>query len=335
MNGSANEALPSSRPDVIAAATELDHRLTSVDRRLRRDRVTVPPAVAHREVTTAFWALVEVLRQAEAAGVSDEEIERCRQIVGRWLFRARVFNRAYHKPHGYAGDFMMVEWMYDLETDACALPHQPALVNCLDHLGKTVNSIIAVWERRHHYAALLRQEHERRGGVLRVLDVAGGGARYIRDFLEQVIPGPGLSITVLDQDSAAIAYCRTQSLAAWPERVRLVDAPIRDLPRALGHAEFDVIISAGLFDYLDDASARGLLADLTGRLAPDGTLAISNFHPDDPSRLVKSWLVDWALVYRDEVACAGLFPDGLDPTTKRSADGSLVYARVTREEMTR
>jgi hypothetical protein len=49
-----------------------------------------------------------------------------------------------------------------------------------------------------------------------------------------------------------------------------------------------------------------------------------------PSRLVKAWLVDWAIEYRDERTFARLFPEGLAAFTSRSADGSLLYARAIR-----
>lgn len=326
----ASSPVPSETSAAVSAALTFHQRIASLERELRRARVTVPPEHVRREVASLFWELLAVLRTAEQEGISDEEITRCREIVGRWLFRARIFNRAYHKPHGYAGDFVMVEWMYDLESDPCALPHQPGLVNCLDDLAKTVHSIIAVWERRRHLATLLREEHAKRGGAFRVLDVAGGGARYIRDFLQDISPGPDVAVTILDQDSAAIAYCKTQSLRDWPGQVRLVDAPIRDLPRILAGDQFDVIISAGLFDYLEDADARRLLTELANRLAPGGILAFTNFHPEDPSRLVKAWLVDWPLIYRDEDAVAGLLPDGMESSTSRSANGSLVFVRAIR-----
>jgi hypothetical protein len=165
-----------------------------------------------------------------------------------------------------------------------------------------------------------------------VLDVAGGGARYLRDFLETVTPGPDLHLTVLDQDPAAIAFCQTQSLAAWPDHVRLQSAPIRELGDFIKQGELDVVISAGLFDYLSDVTARSLLAKAAAGLAPGGTIAITNYHPADRSRLVKSWLVDWELVYRNEEQCARLFPEGFRVETTVSANGSLVLAKGTKME---
>jgi hypothetical protein len=66
------------------------------------------------------------------------------------------------------------------------------------------------------------------------------------------------------------------------------------------------------------------MVELTAR---DGVTAICNFAPDDPSRVIKAWLCDWHLVYRNEIGLRSLFP----PTTSRidietSPDGSLIDA---------
>jgi extracellular factor (EF) 3-hydroxypalmitic acid methyl ester biosynthesis protein len=184
----------------------------------------------------------------------------------------------------------------------------------------------SVWERRRWFRDLVAAAYRKRDGALRVLDVAGGGTRYLRDFLETVEPGPRFELTVVDQDAAAIAFCRAQSLAPWASRVRFVCAPIRSLAERLVDSDFDLVISAGLFDYLEAGPARALLAHLASLLAAQGTLAISNFHPGDGSRLVKEWLVEWPLVFRDEAACAELFPAQLRVRTSLSSNQALVFA---------
>ena len=311
---------------IVAAAETFSLTLAAVEARLRRRRDTLPAPEHRRAVAAAFWRLVEALDRAEASGpVAPEAVRACREIAGRWLFRSRYWNRAYHKPHGYAGDFVAIEWLYDLESDPCADPVQPAIVNCLDDLLTSVPAVVSVWERRRFFADLLRAEHTRRAGRLRVLDVAGGGARYLRDFLAAITPGPQLEVTIVDQDPAASAYCRTRSLADWPGHVELVCAPIRELPALIAGRSFDVVISAGLFDYLAAPSARALLATLAAHLAPGGVIALSNFHRTDPSRLVKKWLCDWPLIYRDEEEGARLFPDALAVATQASANGALLY----------
>jgi extracellular factor (EF) 3-hydroxypalmitic acid methyl ester biosynthesis protein len=324
-----NEPL-SPAPILEGAAAHFAQSLAAIDRQLRRAGITVPGPAVRARVLEAFTQLLTALTEAEAAGpVPEPAIRRLRDTVGRWLSRSLIWNRALTKPHGYAGDFRIIEWLYDLENDSCAAPDQPGIVNCLDELSRSVDSIVALWDRRRWYTELLRREHRRRGGRLRILDVAGGGARYLRDFFETTPPGPGLELTVVDQDPAAIAFCRRQSLADWPKVVRLEACPIARLASVLSDAPFDLVICAGLFDYLTDASARGLLTRLAARLAPDGTIAVTNYSPEDRTRLVMTWLVDWPLIYRSADAFARLFPPELQVSTTLSPNGALVMATAT------
>jgi SAM-dependent methyltransferase len=313
----------------LVAAERFVKAISDVDRRLRKAQATLPSREVKNEVCSAFWAFVGEMNACEAEGaVTAETPVACREIVGPWLFRSRHWSRAYHKPHGYPGDYRMVECMYDLETDPCADPGQPGIVNCLDHLLTTVHSVVSVWQRRAWFARLLEQEHARRGGTLRVLDIAAGGARYVRDFLARANTTSGVQVTLVDQDPAALAFLRGQSLAAWSGELRTLCAPIRQMAALVAGEEFDVIISAGLFDYLDDVTASALIADFTSLLAPGGVVAISNFHPDDPSHLVKAWLVDWPLIFRTESQCAALFPQRIEVHTDRSENRALSYARA-------
>jgi SAM-dependent methyltransferase len=278
-----------------------------------------------------FWELVQAIDRLDGGG-DDTELLRgqCRDILGAWLFRCRFFNRSYHKPHGYAGDFRMIEWVYDLEGDPCADPTQPGIVNCLDHVFATLPCTRSVWERRHWLARLLREEYRRCGGRLRILDVACGGARYIADFLSSASDARGVDLTLVDQDPAALEYCRTVSLNRWGPQLTTRCLPIHRLPAAPVGGPFDLVISAGLFDYLDVAAGAGLLAHLVGLTAPGGVTAVANFHPADPSRNARDWLTDWPLVHRDEAELASLFPEPARVATSLSDNGALSFALARR-----
>lgn len=312
-----------SASDALAAARAFCALAAELDRTFRRAGETVPTQAANKALAESFWEAAAATEQAQ--GADDAVKEQCRQEMSRWLFRSRYWNRAFHKPHGYAGDFRMLEWMYDLENDPCADPTQPAIVNCLDALFATVHSVRSIWERRTWFARLLSAEFASRGR-LRVLDVASGGARYLCDFLSSVDDTTHIEVTLVDQDASALAYCRHHSLGAWSDRVKTLNLPIASLPERLHSGDYDVILSTGLFDYLDDAAAAHLLGHLARLTCPGAVVAISNFHPEDPSRFVTDWLVDWPLIYRDEDACSRLFPQGMEVATSRSKTRALAYA---------
>jgi extracellular factor (EF) 3-hydroxypalmitic acid methyl ester biosynthesis protein len=252
--------------------------------------------------------------------------------IGPVLWRSAPIARSFFKPHGYAGDYRIIEMMYDLEAAAGGDPTQPALVNCLDHFYSTLHSVRGVWERRHRLARLLREQYERRRGTLRVLDVACGGSRYARDFLESAGPDADVRITLIDQDACAVEYVRRQALARWSGRVEAVSLPIARVGELVRDRRFDVVISSGLFDYLDQPTATGYAHLLFECLAPGGVLGITNFHREDPSAFCKDWFGDWQLVLRDESEVRSLFPEVGQTTLDRSGDGSLIMAFCERRE---
>jgi len=316
-------------PDLRRLATSLAHEIANVDRQLRREGQTVPSADIKQHVAGRFWAFVDQAAQVEAqAGVDLALRTQCRNILAPWLWRSRFFNRSYHKPHGFAGDFRIIEWIYDLESDRCDDPAQPGIVNCLDYVYSTIHAVVSVQQRRRWFTRLLHAERERLDGKLRVLDVACGGARYIRDFLASGRDVSAVEITLVDQDAAALAFCRTRSLVPWLASARIETRPdsMVKLANHLGGRQFDVIISAGLFDYLSDAIARHVLGHMASLLAPGGIVAFSNFHVSDPSRVVKNWFVDWPLIYRDDDACAALLPAALAVASERPDNRALCYA---------
>jgi SAM-dependent methyltransferase len=311
---------------LAAAARELAVHMASIDRRYRSRGLTVPSPDDKQRLADVFWSFAAALDRCESAGAASESLrDRCRQLLDGWLFRSRCWNRAYHKPHGFAGDFRLIEWLYDLEG-APDDPCQPAIVNCLDYVLSTIPGTTSLWERRRWFEDLLQREHRRCSTGLRVLDVASGGARYVRDFLAGLPTACGVEVTLIDQDPAATAFCQAWSSSRREAQVRSYTIAISRLDGELADREFDVVLSAGLFDYLNDATARALLDQLSSRLAPGGVLAFSNFHPEDPSRLIKGWLADWHLLYRDELSCAALLPTSLAVSTARSANRALTYA---------
>lgn len=312
---------------VTEALREFDAALTSVDRRLRVSGETVPDLETKEAVLHAYRALEAALGAHQAThGVPEQEMrDEVTRVAGRWLFRSRHFAHSYHKPHGYPGDYRILEWMYDLAGSACSDPSQPGIVNCLDYIFSKFDPTTLLPERRAWLEGLLKREYAARGQRLTVLDVAAGGARYFRGFLSS-IDATNVQVTLVDQDASALAYCRTTSLAPWADRVTTRCVPIKRLREELESERWDVILSAGLLDYLDDSTARELLTFLSTRLTAGGVIGVTNVHPSENSRVTREWIVNWPLILRDETELSGLFPRHLSVDTHRSKNGALVLA---------
>jgi extracellular factor (EF) 3-hydroxypalmitic acid methyl ester biosynthesis protein len=314
--------------DVLNAAQQFANFLELTDRKLRRTGKTIPSQETKDEVARAYWVMFEVAERYQKAH-ANEDLGKLksefRQIIMPWTCRSRYIWRSLLKPHGYSGDYVMIEWMYDLEHNAGNDPTQPALVNCLDYAFSTNHSVQSLWERRKWFCSLLQREFERNKS-LRVFDLGCGGARYIKDFLATKSDLNGMFITLLDQDAAAIEYVKSHALAAWGSYIQAINAPIKHITGVPLRNDYDVIISTGLFDYLSRDYATMLIHYLLSITRPGGILAISNFHPDDKSACAKDWGADWQILFRDETALAELFPKKMEVQVSRSTNKSLAYA---------
>jgi extracellular factor (EF) 3-hydroxypalmitic acid methyl ester biosynthesis protein len=324
----------SARDPAVSASTMFVDLLVQLDRRARRERRTLPTPAERRALHTAFWnELIPALADAEVRLGDPGRLavqQEVQDAVNPWLLRSRLWARSWIKPHGYPGDYRILEWMYDLERDGCADPCQPAAVNLLDGLYRSVHSVRAVWHRRAWFSKLIEDHIDGDRASVRVLDVACGGSRYVRDVLERAGPR-SVHATFFDQDPAAIAFVQSRLPDAARRAARFVCAPVSQISDALprdGHPRFDVAVSTGLFDYLPAERAREVLLQMAALTRPGGTVAICNFSPDDRSRVVKECIAAWSLTYRTASEVAELFPAGTRPAVSHSPDGGLIYARA-------
>jgi extracellular factor (EF) 3-hydroxypalmitic acid methyl ester biosynthesis protein len=77
--------------------------------------------------------------------------------------------------------------------------------------------------------------------------------------------------------------------------------------RGTEHKEYDLIYSAGLFDYLSDPVALMAAQQLFKSVRPGGKLVIGNFNVNNPTQVVMDYALDWELIYRSEEDLLELF----------------------------
>ena len=151
-----------------------------------------------------------------------------------------------------------------------------------------------------------------------------------------------LEVVLFEQDKNALAHAfrrLTPSVdARFPGRVRLVflhdsiKRLLRDGSLFGPFGKFDLIYSAGLYDYLPDGLARRLTARLLQMLRPSGRLVIANFVPGGSGRGYMELFMDWTLVLRNEAAMRDLsFAAGAaQVNTFHDPHRNVVYVEVER-----
>jgi SAM-dependent methyltransferase len=146
------------------------------------------------------------------------------------------------------------------------------------------------------------------GRTARVLSIAAGPGQELYElFSEGKVPGK-LHLTLFDQDQGALTYAhRRLSLVAQAQLRGSVEIVyLRDSIKRLlvdpeifaDHGTFDAIVCAGFFDYLRIHSAVRTTRTFYRYLRPGGAAFIGNMVPENPSRWLMEYHLDWWLIYR-------------------------------------
>lgn len=301
-------------------ASELALRLQDATRELAKLEADLPWHVIHGESSLARTALMETLRAGIAMETvrAMEEIDRAarsippahtaplreytRRHLHDFFMQAPAAHRAYTKPFGYPGDYEVMRFLYERPFEGPTL-FAKAMSLAVDQTASSK----AVRHRKDLIKRRLKERLQNRQKPLQVLAIASGPAQELCELLTEMpeLPAP-LEVLLFDQDKAALAYAyrRLQPLTAQHAEVKVVylhesiKRLLRDRTLFDGFGTFDLIYSAGLFDYLRTTTAVQLARDLYSRTCAGGELLVANMIPENPSRWYMENHLDWLLLYR-------------------------------------
>jgi extracellular factor (EF) 3-hydroxypalmitic acid methyl ester biosynthesis protein len=249
----------------------------------------------------AFRRGMRWYRQAAPGGWGDwARNDAIRHPITTLLHRDPFTRRSYQQPHGFPGDAGLIDLIY-YDQAWCPSEHQDALGLALYRENRDAPAPRAVRERRDHLRTVISRTALRKPGAT-VLAVAAG---HLRELVECVPFHAGSigRVVALDQDPHAIATLQR----TFGARIETVRSGIRALlGDALTEQPFDLIYSAGLYDYLDTRLAQRLTAALFRRLAPGGELLIANFTTDVEDAGYMETYMGWWLNFRTPLQCLDL-----------------------------
>lgn len=191
------------------------------------------------------------------------------------------------KPMGYAGDFLMIDKIYVEEVTP--LPQYQRW----DQYFQAHAAPNAVRGRKDYFKSIVQAALDAAGGPIRILNLGTGPGRDLAEFLQDNPHAP-VQITSVDLDARASRFARTL-VGASESRVEFVT---ENALRFWSEDRFDLVWSAGLFDYLNDRLFVGLLRRAGRLLAEGGEVVVGNFSPANPSRAYMELLGDWHLLHR-------------------------------------
>jgi extracellular factor (EF) 3-hydroxypalmitic acid methyl ester biosynthesis protein len=303
--------LPRSPPEnlrdhVRDAAERLVAELADVER--QSDGFQNDP-LAFALVESAFDGCLARLTETGLSGRDNQPLSNeFWKVAGPVLECGAMQLRARAKPRGYAGDFELFTWICD------GLESSPGMARHFDRYFQQQAAVEAVRSRTDQVAAAIAARVASGGdGPFRVVNVGSGPAIEVERAAKWLSDAQRrrLFVTLLDLDGEALEAARIRLAGLLPDdRLTLVRDNLYRLagkPRAAAPlADADMLICAGLFDYLPDAPATNLLRLFWRELAPGGILLVGNFAPHCPTRAYMEWIGNWYLIYRTAQELAGL-----------------------------
>ncbi|MBX7149288.1 class I SAM-dependent methyltransferase [bacterium] len=262
-----------------------------------------------------------------------------RDQMGPLLWYAPFYERIFLKPLGYAGDYEMMNMLYDSNP----FKGPSAYFKMINAFGCRCISGQLTVARIPYFLEKFKEIGKNvlgRKKDFTILDLACGPSREIKEFILTNTDAGKSRFHLVDQDPEAIKFSKNELIAAKRKKKSKVNfsfynkpiqeflaGGIQDLP------QFDFIYSCGLFDYLDDTLFEMAVDVLYHRLAEQGTLIIGNVSPDDYSKTLKWYLGDWPLIYRnrdDLLKIASHLPAATPVCVESEATGLNLFLKITK-----
>ena len=229
----------------------------------------------------------EIVDHAKNGRLLEEDIKKLIEAFGDAFSVETMQGFAFKKPHGYAGDYEILDRIYQRYISNQfhlskwdeywqSHPAAEAVRNRVQYLGKYVKS---------HVVKKPNQQ-------LEVLNLASGPGRDMLQFFESN-PNAQVLFDCIEQDKNAVNYAK-ELCKDHLSKIRFV---LKNALRFQSNKRYDLIWSAGLFDYFEDKVFVFMLKKLRNMVADGGEIVIGNFSTKNPSKPYME-LFDWHLHHR-------------------------------------
>lgn len=258
-----------------------------------------------------------VVRDFRTGKLTKDDIHKIREAFGDVLSILTVQGFVLNRPHGYPGDYEIIEKLYLKHASKNPRFHK------WDQFLQSQKAAQAVRNRKTYFIELLRNlESVDSSTSIDVLNIASGPCRDILEFFD----GEHADKIVFDNvefDPLAISYAKNLcqnylKRISWLE----TNAFKFSTPK-----RYRFIWSAGLFDYLNEKKFIFLLNRLSNLMTENSEIVIGNFSNNNPTQNYMELLGEWILEHRSKedlvnIACqcgfdlenikVGMEPEGVN-----------------------
>ena len=222
------------------------------------------------------------------------------------LLVAAMPRRSVEKPLGYAGDYEMMNMIYERHYEGdnlfskiqnnywCSIPPARANILRLNYFKNKIEEVVME-------ALKVRNQ-------VRITSLGSGPAKEIADFIKESPLSEHCVFTCVDQEPKALEYSQRVLTSIAKQQNKNVQfnfvlanvvSYLRSSPQQFMY-EQDLLFASGLFDYLKQSVAKKLTYELLKLVHPQGELIIVNASSTNPGRIGMEFAGEWYLSYRSK-----------------------------------
>jgi SAM-dependent methyltransferase len=221
--------------------------------------------------------------------LKDHQVEHFRRIIKDSLTEKTLIGHGFVKPFGYPGDFTIIHAIYRNSVNP-----DPKYRNW-DLFFQDQPGAQAVRNRKEYFLKCCKELEESDRREVNVLILGCGPATDVKEFYS-LYPDSRMKFQLVDFDQHAIDFASKQN--------RRINGSIEyfriNVLRFKPFKLYDLIWSAGLFDYFKEKHFIYLVNKYLKYLARDGEYVIGNFSHINPTKRLMEVLSDWYLHHRSK-----------------------------------
>ncbi len=217
----------------------------------------------------------------------DKDLIHFREIIKDALNENTLIGHGYMKPFGYPGDFRIIHCIYEDYVNP-----DPKYSNW-DRFFQDQEGAHAVRNRKQYFLEHCEKLESCDKKDPKILVLGSGPATDVHEYLKNH-PGSRIEFNLVDFDKNAIDFARKQN--------DIFDGSVKyfriNVLRFKPIHMYDMIWSAGLFDYFKEKHFAYLINKYYKFLAENGEFIIGNFSLQNPTKRLMEVLSEWYLNHR-------------------------------------
>lgn len=221
--------------------------------------------------------------------LGDQELEYFRSVIRESLNENTLIGHGFVKPFGYPGDFTIIHNIYKVHVN----PDQK--YGNWDRFFQDQAGAKAVRNRKDYFLKRCVELENDSGKDKHVLILGSGPATDVNEYLQNN-PESRIKFDLVDFDQNAIDFAKMQN-ESFKEAISYFKINVL---RFKPYQWYDLIWSAGLFDYFKDKHFIYMISKYYKYLNEGGEFIIGNFSHSNPTKRLMEVLSDWYLVHRSK-----------------------------------